>query len=537
MIQKLFGVQSKSVTGAAMLLGSMSLLSRVVGLFRDRLFAHEFGAGQILDAYYAAFRIPDLVYNILVMGALSAGFIPIFLSLWEENKEQAWRTVNTLLNLFGIVLSTVSLLLGILAPYILPHLVPGFDPQELAETIMLTRIMLFSPILLGLSGIVSSVLQSFKLFIIYSLAPIIYNIGIIVGVVFFVPILGPNGLAYGVILGCALHLIIQLPSLRASGFRYHFLFRPDKAIRDIAIRMIPRILSLAAYQVNFIIATVLASGLTAGSIAIFNFANNLQSVPLGMIGISFAMAAFPVLSSLAAQKNIDGFKEQLSHTVRVILFFIVPMTIVFLLLRAQIVRVILGSGNFDWRATIMTANTLAFFCLSLFAQCLVLVFVRAFFALHDTWTPLLVSIVQMFANVILSFILLPIFDIPGLAMAFSIATVIQLALLWLLLRKKIGTLHELRALIALSKISVSALLMAITVQALKTPLAAIVDMTRFWGIATQGAVAGIAGFIVYGTFCRILKLQEMLHLQASLKRRWLRMDEITPNAPDLETGG
>lgn len=537
MIRKFFSSPSASITGAAITLGAASFVSRAIGIIRDRIFAHTFGAGELLDAYYAAFRIPDLVYNLLVLGALSAGFIPIFLELLERNKTHAWRTVNIVMNLLGVVLVVVCAALFFATPLLLRKFLPGFSAEQLLLASRLTRTMLLSPILLGVSSIVSSILQSFKLFFIYSLAPIVYNVGIIIGAVAFVPIFGPQGLAYGVILGCLLHLGIQLPALFRTGFRYAPTFRPDAAVRKIAAHILPRTLSLAAHQVNFLAATALASSLPVGSISVFNFATNLQYLPVGIIGVSFAMAALPTLSAAAAKKNMNQFVEQLGTTTRVMMFFILPLTVLFLLLRAQIVRVVLGSGGFDWTATVQTADTLAFFSLSLFAQCLVILIVRAFFALQDTWTPLAASIVTMITNVLLMTTLQPILGVAGLALAISLATMLQLALLWLLLRRKVGGLEEGRGLTSLYKISAAALLMAVVIQMLKTPIAGIVDMTRFWGIATQATLAGIAGLLVYAAVCYLLHLEEILHLQKSFRRRFMKIREVQSEILDVDPNG
>jgi len=362
MIKRLFSNTESSITGAAIILGSASFLSRIIGIVRDRIFAHQFGAGDVLDTYYAAFRTPDLVYNLLIVGALSAGFIPIFLELKEKNKKEAWLVTNSVLNILAIGSLVVCAILFIFTPFITQHIVPGFDESKQTMTILLSRIMLVSPIILGISSLVSGVLQSFKSFFIYSLTPIMYNLGIIIGAIFFVPRFGVEGLAYGVILGAVLHLMIQLPTLFKLGFRYTPVMDiSNMFVKKIWKMMIPRTLGLATFQINLIIITIFASTLGGGSIAIFNFANNLQYFPVGIIGISFAIAAFPALSELAAKQKKDTMVNELIRTARQILFFILPMSILFLVLRAQIVRTVFGSGAFDWNDTIMTADTLAFF--------------------------------------------------------------------------------------------------------------------------------------------------------------------------------
>ncbi|MCX6779375.1 MAG: murein biosynthesis integral membrane protein MurJ, partial [Candidatus Magasanikbacteria bacterium] len=228
--KKIFNNYTESVTGAALILGATTLVSRLLGFIRDRVLAHYFGAGDVIDAYYAAFKIPDLAYNLIILGAFSAGFIPVFTklfsssTLWKDKKNEAWRLVNNAINTLGFFLIILTVVLIALAPILVPFIAPGFNGEKLALTIKMTRIMLLSPLLLGLSTVAGAVLQSVKNFFVYSLSPMMYNIGIIFGAVFFVPLWGNTGLAWGVILGALLHLLIQLPSLISAGYSYTWLF-------------------------------------------------------------------------------------------------------------------------------------------------------------------------------------------------------------------------------------------------------------------------------------------------------------------------
>jgi putative peptidoglycan lipid II flippase len=527
MIKRLFSSQIKSITGAAILLGVASFISRVIGVLRDRIFAHEFGAGQVLDAYYAAFRIPDLVYNLLVIGALSAGFIPVFLKIYEKNKKKSWEVTNNVLHILGLGLIIVCVILFILTPKLVPLLVPGFSGEKLKTTIMLTRIMFLSPFLLGLSSVVSGALQAVKSFFVYALTPIMYNIGIIIGALIFVPWFGEKGLAYGVILGALMHLCIQLPTFFAQGYRYQFSFNlKDKFTKEIGKLMIPRTLGLATGQLHILVITYLASTLSEGSLTVFNFANNLQSFPIGIIGYSFAVAAFPTLSYLASQNKKSKIAEHLSYTTRQILFLIIPLSIIFLLLRAQIVRVVLGSGAFDWTATILTADTLAFFTISLFAQCLIPLLARTFYALEDTMTPFVISFASAIINVFLGLYLKDILGISGLALAFSVAMIVQLSLLWVFLKIKLGNLGEANILKSLNITAFAALVMGLVVQFLKQPLSSILDLSTFKGILLQGFLAGIAGLTIYFLVCYLFKLPELKHIQSSLTKRWLKLKNV-----------
>ncbi|PIR59700.1 MAG: murein biosynthesis integral membrane protein MurJ, partial [Candidatus Pacebacteria bacterium CG10_big_fil_rev_8_21_14_0_10_45_6] len=344
MIKQLFSSQSKTITGAAIILGVASFVSRLVGILRDRVLAHHFGAGDVLDAYYSAFRIPDLLFNLLIAGALSAGFIPVFLEIWKKDKQRAWDLTNSLLSLVLICFAIASVILYAVTPSMMRALVPGFDAQKLDLTISLTRIMLLSPIFLAISSVISSVLHSLKNFMVFAISPILYNLGIIAGVVFFVPRFGVTGLAWGVVLGALLHVGIQIPALIHQGFSYRPLLNiKDTYVKKIVLLTIPRTLGLATHQINLLVVTLIASGLSAGSVTIFHFANNLQYFPIGLIGHSFAIAAFPTMAALVAEGRTHQMIEHLSRTIRQILFLIIPATIIFLLLRAQIVRVILGS--------------------------------------------------------------------------------------------------------------------------------------------------------------------------------------------------
>lgn len=536
MIKRILSSQTKTITGAAIILAGASFASRLIGFLRDRIFAHLFGAGDILDAYYAAFRVPDLVYNLIVVGALSAGFIPVFTKLTKMKSTEALRVTNSIITILGVGLIVVCGILCIFTPQLMPFIVPGFEGEKLALTVTLTRIMFLSPILLGISGVLSSVLQSFKSFLIYSLTPIMYNIGIIIGALLFVPLFGPKGLALGVVLGAAMHLGIQIPAMRHYKFHYRWTFLwKNKHVREIGKLMIPRTMALATHQVNLVIMTVIASTLAAGSLTVFNFASNIQYFPIGIVGYSFAIAAFPTLAGFVADKNEAALVDHLSRTIRQILFFIIPLTIVFLLLRAQIVRVLFGSGAFGWEATIATADTLAFFTLSLFAQCLIPLLARTFYALHDTWTPFVIAVISTLFNIVLALVFKDIFGIAGLALAFSFAAILQVAMLWISLRtKRLKQMNELSILHFLYKVSIAALFMAFLVQMLKVPIAAVVDMTRFWGIAVQGVVAGGAGLLVYAIIGKLLQLEEVDILQNSLHKKWLKIKHVPSNIPESE---
>ncbi|KKR48686.1 MAG: Integral membrane protein MviN [Candidatus Magasanikbacteria bacterium GW2011_GWC2_40_17] len=538
--KKFFNSQTETVTGAAIILGATTLASRLLGFIRDRVLAHYFGAGDIVDVYYAAFKIPDLAYNLIILGAFSAGFIPIFSKLFNRSflknkKDEAWRLVNNAINTLGIFLIFLTIILIILAPLLVPLIAPGFSEEKLTLTIKMTRVMLLSPLLLGLSTVVGAVLQSLKNFFIYSLSPMMYNVGIIIGAVIFVPLLGNAGLAWGVILGALLHFLIQLPSLFHAGYAYFWLFNfKDKNLLNVIKLIIPRTLGLAAGQLNAIVMTVFASTLAVGSVAVYNYAFNLQSLPLGLIGISFAVAAFPTLSELAAKGDKEKIISTFSSTTRQILFFTIPLMILFLMLRAQIVRVVLGTGAFDWDATIKTSDTLAFFTLSLFAQSLIPLLARSFYALEDTITPFISGLISVGLNIIVAWqITKGNFGVEGLALAFSLGNLVNFILLWVLLRIRLKNLDETNILPAVYKMSAAAILMGLTVQALKQVGDVFLDTHTFLGILSQALLAGLGGLIIYILVGLLLKNKEMQIFINVIKKRLIRRPAVALDVSEI----
>lgn len=511
---KILNGQSKTITSAAFVLAIAAVASRFLGFARNAFLAGYFGAGDTVDAYYAAFRIPDLVFNILVLGALSAGFIPIFTKYLHKNSDEAWKLANDIINILTVFLIAIAVILFFVAPIIVPLIVPGFSGDKLDLTIQLSRIMFLQPIFLGLSAIFGGILQSFKRFLAYSLAPIFYNLGIISGILFFVPLIGLSGLAWGVVLGAFLHWVVQVPAGITSGFRYKFIFNfKAPGLKKILALMVPRTLSLLVLQINLLVITIIASTLRDGSIAVFNFANDLQYLPIGVFAVSFAVAAFPTLSSLHAKENEEKFISVLARTLRKILFFLIPISILVVVLRAQIVRVTLGYGNFGWEDTIFTIRTLSFFAIGIAAHGLAPILVRAFFALHNTIIPLIAGIVTVVVNVIFAFILSKFMGVSGLALAFSIASFIEAGFLLAALKVKLGHIGGKVILNGIVKF-LGASLLAALVSWLSLRLADLfVDTHTIFGILSQGILAGIIGVAVYFFFTFLFGCKEVYMLK------------------------
>ena len=514
---------SSSVVSAAFLITLMGLVSRMMGLVRDRLLAAQFGAGDTLDVYYAAFRIPDLIYNLLILGALSAAFIPVFTGLASSGKsEKAWDLANGIMNLALILIIAMSFILCIFSPQLMKLITPGFSPEKAEKAVEFTRIMFLSPLFLGISGIFSGVLTSFKRFLVYSLAPVFYNVGIIIGITIFVKFWGPIGLAWGVVLGALLHMLIQYPAARQLGFRHswslivHF---SNKDVREVFKLMVPRTLGIAVNQINLFVITIFASTMASGSLAIFSFAQNLQSVPLGIIGSSFAIAVFPTLSALSAKKEDGAFIRSFSETFRQILFFVIPISVFMLLLRAQIVRVVLGAGKFDWEDTVLTFQCLGIFAVSLFAQSVVPLLARSFFARHNTKTPFYIALVSEAVNILAVVLLIGKYKVLSLAIAFSLAALVQMFLLLFVLRSNFSHLDDRRIINSVLKISLATFVGGIAVQISKLLVSKALDIDTFLGIFTQLSAAVIFGSLAFIAVCHFVKLEEFVNFKQSLIRR------------------
>lgn len=514
-----------TVTTGAIIIGLLSIGSRILGLLRDRLLASNFGAGDTLDAYYAAFKIPDFVFNILVLGGLASAFIPVFIE-WKAQKgeAEAWNVASSVFNALVIMLAGLSVMAIIWANQIVPLVAPGFSGEKLDLTIRLTRLMMLAVVFFGASNVVSGILQSYRRFVAYGLAPVLYNFGIIVGIIFFVPVWGSLGLGAGVLLGSLLHLAIQLPSVLKAGWRW----RPVLNLRHLAVRKIgrlilPRTFGLAVHSFNQIVLTIFASTLVAGSLSSFTLALNLQSFPINVFGVSLAIAAFPIFSEAWANNKPEELIGHLSYSIRRVLFFVIPLSIAFLILRAQIVRVVLGAGEFDWADTIGTAQVLGFLALSMVAESLLPLVARAFYALQDTKTPVIVSTAALVVNIILSLIFIRPFGLVGLALAYVVAGLLNFSVLIFILGERLGSLQSASVVTTTFKIVLAAVPAGLIMYGALQVLAPVVNMNTFAGIFTQGAVAGLAGAAVYALLAHALKLPEAVYVVKWFKFAWAKL--------------
>lgn len=553
MVRRVFNLVYREIKGlhqAAYVLALFALGSQILAIVRDRLLAHTFGAGTELDLYYAAFRVPDLLY-VLFASVLSVYVLLPFVNRYAErfNVGAGTNVLSQIFSIFLVVYGVVAVFLGATASWYVPYLFPGFVGQYDALTILL-QILLLQPLLLGLSSLCGVVTQMNHRFILYAISPLLYNIGVIIGIALLYPIFGLVGLVLGVVIGALGHLIIQIPFVTSSEYAFSLKLHFDwPLIKEVLKVSVPRAFTLSINQLVLLVLIGLASVMAVGSVSVFQFAFNLQSVPLAIVGMSYSVAAFPTLSNLFAKSDHRGFNNQLLTAFRHIIFWSIPIAGLIIVLRAQIVRVLLGSGAFDWSDTRLTAAMLAIFVVALVAQAILLLLIRAFYAGGRTLTPLLVASFSGFSSVFLALWLKStylqddvwrvfvdgVFRLQGvagsevlmLALAFVLGQLIQLIVLLLISIRTFRVNYN-----PLGKMlfqSIVAMLVG-SVFAYIT-LSFVVDgvnQNTFIGIMLQGVSAGIMGLIGVVLVYKAFDSQELSEIVKSFKAKLLRTDIVRP---------
>ena len=565
-ILRIFSKEYVNINQAALLLGCFTFLSRILALFRDRYIAHFIGPSPELDAYYAAFRVPDLIFISIASLASITVLIPFIVEKMNGEKvtDKARKLLNDVFTVFFIVMIIISIIAFFIMPYLISFVTPGFTPLMQTKVILFSRIMLLSPILMGLSNLFGTVTQLFRKFFIYSLSPIFYNFGIIIGIIFLYPIFGINGLVFGVVLGALMHFLIQVSASWGCGFTPRFSFGRSptgeaisinfKEIKQIVLISLPRTLGLSFNNIAFISIIAFASYLSSGSISIFNFSFNLQSVPLNIIGVSYAVAAFPTLvKSFSGQKK-DEFKNHLKSTARQIVFWSLPVIFLFIVLRAQIVRVILGSGSFSWENTRLVAASLAIFSISVLAQGMIALLSRAYYATGNTKRPLTINLICSILIIIFSYLFLNIFenvptfryfiesllkvdDINGtevlmLPLAYSVGTILNFILQWFFVRKDFMEHESFITKTFFQSLGASFFIGLVSYISLNI-FSPIFSTITFWGIFLQGFISGILGICSGILILYLLKNEELKDLIKTFKTKFWRTKVLVSPQEEL----
>ncbi len=557
-ILKIFSKEYGNINQAALLLGLFTFLSQVLALFRDRNIAHFIGPSPDLDAYYAAFRVPDLIFISIASLASITVTIPFIVEKMkgDEVTKEARKFMNDVFTVFFSMIAIVALIAFIIMPYLASFIAPGFTPVMQDKVILLSRIMLLSPILMGLSSLFGTITQLFRKFFIYSLSPIFYNLGIITGVIFLYPVFGITGLVLGVVLGALLHFGVQFFASASCKFVPRFTRSIDfKEIKRVALISLPRTLGLSFNSIALISIIAFASYLPSGSISIFNFSFNLQSVPLNIIGVSFAIAAFPTLVKSFGKENNPEFRRHLKSTARQIVFWSLPIMFLFIVLRAQIVRVILGSGSFSWDNTRLVAASVAIFATSILAQGMTALLSRAYYAAGDTKRPLSVNLFCSVLIIILSYVFLHVFenfpyfryfiesllkvnDIEGtevlmLPLAYSIGTILNFILHWYFVRRDFMNHESFITKTTFQSLGASFFLGLVTYLFLNI-FSPIFGTTTFLGVFLQGFISGILGICAGILVLYMLKSEELADIIKAFKAKFWKVKIFVSPQEELD---
>jgi putative peptidoglycan lipid II flippase len=558
MVRRLFETLHREVRGlheAAYLLGFFAILSQVLALVRDRLLAGNFGAGVELDLYYAAFRFPDLIF-VGIASMVSVYVLIPFLSERAERDVDMRRFIDSVFTAFSLAMVLVSGVVFYFIPQLLSFSFPGLMAGSGGELLVhMTRILLLQPILLGLSNLLGSITQTRERFRLYAVSPLLYNVGIIIGIIFLYPWFGLSGLMYGVVLGALLHMAIQLPFVFSVGLLPRFARVDVALVLRVVFLSLPRTIALSAQQLALLFVAGFASLMAPGSIAVLNLAYNLQAVPLSIVGVSYSVAAFPTLARFFSGGHHKEFLEQVVAATRHILFWSLPVLALIVVLRAQIVRVILGSGAFGWTETRLTAAALALFAISLTAQSLSLLLVRGYYAAGNTKKPLVINVLSAVLTVVFSLLFLKAFDIypafvegvesllrvSGISgtevltipLGFTLASIVNMVLFWILFQRDFSSFFSRVARTLLESLA-AAVTMGTVAYFMLDVLDDVFNLDTFWGIFLQGLLSGLSALIVGLALLALLKSEELAEAVSALRHKFWRTPAIAPEVERLE---
>jgi len=520
----LFKKRQTNILSAAIILMVMILASGILGLVRDRLLAGNFfieGFQWQLDVYFASFRIPDMLFQILVLGTLSAAFIPVFSEYLTRDETAAYNLASLVIN---IGLLTYLVLAGVIFIFAKPLsnlLTHSFTGHQLDMMVNLTRLLLFAQVFFVFSNFLTGILQSNQRFLLPAFSAVLYNLGIILGIVILTPILGIYGPVIGVIFGAFLHGIVQFPLVKNLGFNYKLIFDfKNEGVKKIIRLMIPRTVSFALDQISLSIVVFIATALTAGSLSIFNFAQHLSNLPVSLFGLTIGQAALPTLAR-QANKDKHNFRLVFISSFHQILYLALPSSIILLVLRIPAVRLAFGAKAFPWEATLLTGKVVGLLSLSIFAQGLIELFIRTFYALQDTRTPLLLKTMTVIFNTLLSFLLVfkLNFGVLGLALALTLTNFVQALLLFIFLDKKIGLLYNKEVFNPVLKMSFITFLAGLF---LWWPMRFldkyILDTTKTTNLIFLVLLTLVLSIIVYLVLSLIFKVRQLQNLTLVLKR-------------------
>lgn len=515
---------TRAVAKAAGFLMAANLISRILGFLRESLIAGFFGKTGATDAYNAAFILPDLIYWLLVGGVLSSAFIPVFSEYIAKGKEEeGWRAASSVLNIVFLVLSSLVVLGLILTPQFVRMEVPGFKAQNMELAIHLTRIILIQPLLLALSGLTMGILNSYKIFWPSALGTVLYNISVI----FFGSVLAnpknPDsiaGFAVGVVVGAAANFAVQIPALRKVGLRYYPVIDwHNPGVRRIAALALPIVISYTLNQLQVVVNSNLGSGLPAGSITAIWYSYRLFQLPVGIFALAIAVAIFPTMTEQVALQHWEKFRDTVSNAVRMVIFVTLPISVGMIVLRYPLIRVLFQHGEFKSTDTITTAIPLLYFCIGIAAQSVIQILPRVFYALQDTWTPVIIGVISMAVNVGAMFLLIRPLAHGGLALATSLAALFNMAALLFELRRRLGKIDGRHILSTTFKALGASLFMGAVVWLINTWLTAALGSGQIASL-TSLIIGSTIGVLVFAVAAKLMDMEEFEQSLGLLKRRF-----------------
>jgi putative peptidoglycan lipid II flippase len=544
---------------AAYVLAAFAFLSQLLALVRDRLLAGTFGAHQTLDLYYAAFRVPDFLFATVASLLSLYALMPVLSRLEIEHPGRMMSFLRQSLLWFFVGMGIVAGVSFVFTPFLIHLTAPGFvaDSTTAAHLVALTRILLLQPIFLGASNILANLTQMRHRFVLYSVSPLLYNLGIIAGVLWLYPLFGIAGLGWGVVIGAALHFLIQVPYFASEQAEEKVTPAETRQyLREVLALSIPRTFALASSQISLVVLTALASLLAAGSIAVFTFAYNLQGVPITIIGVSYSVAAFPTLARLFASGARAQLAEHVENALRHLLFWSIPLTVFIVVLRAQLVRVILGTGAFDWSATRLTAAALALFIISLVAQNMTLLIARTYYAAGNSKKPLYFGIIDIVLSVAsaLGFValfhatpnlrlfiesLLRVDNIPGttvlmLALGYAVGSIGEAVVGYVYFVRDFAIPQARVARLAWQSLGAS-IIGGAAAYGILAVMGANGSPATVLSVFLTGFVAGIGGLCVTAAFLYLMGNEEITEVVGALGRRTLTKTELVLEPTDIES--
>lgn len=520
MWQKFWVKLHTTIFGGAIIVSSSWIISKVLGFFREWLIAKNFGTAGA-DPIYAAFTIPDFIYGTLILGSLLTAFIPVYIAYRQNDEEEAWRIARSILNIIVVVFVGFGLVLFVFANPIIHALVGDkFGVAAQNESVMLMRIMSMNMLFFAVSNVFAGILQASKQFLAVSIAPIMNNLGAIFGLVVLTPSMGAAGVAWGAVFGAVLHCLIQAIAARRVGWRFgKSAGMKHPGVRKIGALLVPRTIGQSVTQIDQLVNVPIATRLGPSNLTIFRRANVLQDFPSSIIGVSLATVAFPTFVELLSAGKKEEFIKHFSQIIRQIMFIIIPLTVLFVQLRAQYVRVAFGTGNVSWTETIATAQTLGFFALSFFAQAIIPVLARSFYAMQDTITPVRITMVAVALDILGSIFLGMRYGVTGLALSFTISSIINAAWLFIALHRRVGHLDEDTIMRSTLKILAVTVIMAVAVQAIK-PVTVSFGFTldRGFGVLAQAVIGSVVGAVTFVGFASLFRLEEAAMMTRAFER-------------------